>query len=351
MTRDDPSRANATPGLIGGVFGLEEGPDGAAAWPSFLKGSELLLLNGRSGISLVIRLLSPTRVWMPSYLCEAMLKAVDPKGVAFFAVDQDLCVSSTEWLDELRPGDLVVLIDYFGFPCDERCATRARERGAWVLEDACQALLSDGVGRCSDFVLFSPRKFLGIPDGGILRVNGKLDLAGVELERPPAAWWLKSFRASLLRREFDAHGGSRRWFELFQEAEAEAPCGAYAISELSEMLLKHAVNSAAIARRRIENYQYLADSLADMALFKALPPGVVPLGFPIRTNNRERVRQHLFDCEIYPALPWPLPGMVPEQFGDSHRLAAEIMTLPCDQRYARADMNRMAQAVWRACGR
>jgi hypothetical protein len=42
--------------------------------------------------------------------------------------------------------------------------------------------------------------------------------------------------------------------------------------------------------------------------------------------------------------------MVPERFDASHRLAAEIMTLPCDQRCGPADMERMAALVRGALG-
>ncbi len=45
--------------------------------------------------------------------------------------------------------------------------------------------------------------------------------------------------------------------------------------------------------------------------------------------------------EIYPAVHWPIADVVPPEFETSHRLAGEIMTLPCDQRYDRSDMERI----------
>jgi len=275
-----------------------------------------------------------------------MLKAASPfvSAVKFYEVNYDLVPSSLDWLDHIQPKDLVVLVDYFGFPCDPFCIKRAKEKGAWVLEDACQTLLSEDVGRFSDFVLYSPRKFLGIPDGGILSYNDEIAF-DTKLENPPAAWWLKAFFASVLRREFDLHGGSRRWFELFQETEIGGPIGPYAMSELSRILLQHCFDYLMIAQKRIENYQLLLNNLFELALFPSLPPKVVPLGFPIRVKNRDRVRQALFDHQIYPPVHWPIKGIVPEKFRDSHQLSDEIMTLPCDQRYNRRDMERMAQLV------
>jgi dTDP-4-amino-4,6-dideoxygalactose transaminase len=276
-----------------------------------------------------------------------MIKAVDElrTSVKFYEVDYDLSLSSSEWLDSVQPNDLVVLIDYFGFPSDPYWIKLAKERGARVLEDGCQALLSEEAGRFSDFVLFSPRKFVGVPDGGILVYNHEIACDAIKIETPPSAWWLKAFSASVLRRDFDLHGGNRRWFELFQETEDEGPIGPYAMSEFSRVLLQHGFDYSMIAEKRVENYELLANELREFALFPSLPSGVVPLGFPIRVKDRDRVRQVLFSHEIYPPVHWPIQGVVPEEFSDSHKLASEIMTLPCDQRYGEDDMMRMIAVV------
>lgn len=335
------------PRIIGGMFGLQAAPDPNASYPLFLGNRSICLVNARSGIWLLVHHLSPRQVWCPSYLCHTILDAVKGSvaNVRFYEVNYDLAIPSFEWLDHMHQGDLVILIDYFGFACDASCVIRAKERGAWVLEDASQALLSGNVGQSSDFILFSPRKFLGIPDGGILCINREVTFQGLDLETPPAEWWLRVFGASVLRREFDIHGGTRQWFETFQKTETESPIGSYAMSDLSRMLLLKNFDYSTIAQRRVRNYQFLASALSDSALFPDLSPEVVPLGFPIRVKNRDRVRRALFDREIYPPVHWPIQGIVPENFRDSHRLAADIMTLPCDQRYTQSDMERMAQLV------
>jgi dTDP-4-amino-4,6-dideoxygalactose transaminase len=335
------------PKLIGGSFGLEETLGFNSCRPPFLADENVFLVNARSGILLLVELLAPGKVWLPSYLCSAIVDAVE-KGatsIGFYEVDYDLTITSRAWLEDVRRGDLVILIDYFGFPCDYSCACQAKERGAWVLEDACQALLSEEVGSCSDFVLFSPRKFLGVPDGGVLALKSKLAFPQLDLQRPPAEWWLKASLATILRREFDLHGGNRRWFELFQEVEAEAPIGNHAMSELSQTLLIHGFDYVTIAQRRIDNYQLLADQMRNLALFSNLPRNTVPLGFPIRVERRDEVRRVLFDHEIYPPIHWRIQEFVPEEFKYSHRLASEIMTLPCDQRYDDDDISRMAGLI------
>jgi dTDP-4-amino-4,6-dideoxygalactose transaminase len=304
-------------------------------------------VNARSGIRLLVELLLPKTVWVPSYLCNSIVQPItgSRSNIQFYEVNGSLAVPSLQWLDQVRRGDLVIFVAYFGVSCDVTCIVKAKEKGAWVLEDACQALLSTGMGTHSDFVLFSPRKFVGVPDGGILSFNPAVDVSTISLEGPPAAWWLKALLAAIMRREFDLYGGSRRWFELFREVENKVPIGNYAMSELSQILLAHAFDYSAIAQQRLENYHVLAGELSGFALFPQLPPGTVPLGFPIRLPDRDKVRQVLFDQDIFPPWHWSIEGVVPEGFQDSHRLAAEIMTLPCDQRYDSSDMQRMARLI------
>lgn len=331
--------------IVGGMFGFEEMPSPGCSPPPFLKDQDVLLADARSGISLVVEQLSPARVWVPSYLCWSVLAPIPGGKVRFYQVGYDLEITSQEWLSRVQRGDLVLLIDYFGFPCDASCAAKAKERGAWVLEDASQALLSEVCGRAGDFVVFSPRKFVGVPDGGVVTVNCDMEFGEVSLESPPTDWWLRALSACILRREFDVHGGDRRWYELSRRTNAEGPIGHYAMSELSRMLLLRGFDYAQIIRRRVRNYQLLADLLGGIALFPELPPGVVPLGFPIRVRRRDDVRQALFEHQIYPPVHWSVEKIVPDCFADSHRLSAEIMTLPCDQRYDDGDMEGMARLV------
>jgi hypothetical protein len=352
---DNPVSHNANkakPRIIGGMFGLEEDillKNINENVYLFLKEDRIIsLVNARSCISVLIELLSPAQVWLPSYLCDSILTAVNQRATSlrFYKVSYDLTLPSLGWENEVEAGDLVVSIDYFGFMSDwQSWAPALKERGAWLLEDACQALLSQNVGEFSDFVLFSPRKFLGIPDGGILFANHQFKFPAIDLDTPPAEWWLKALFAGILRRDFDIYGDNRHWFKLFQEVEQQQPLGHYSMSEFSHTLLLHNFDFEHVAQQRIVNFHALASELSDIALFSNLPPGVVPSGFPICTKKRDKIRQALFEHEIYPPIHWVIQNVVPKCFPDNHRLSAEILTLPCDQRYGVADMERMSHLV------
>ena len=311
----------------------------------FLRESNLFLASARSGIMILIDILKPPNVWMPSYLCPTMLVGIDQKKTTrrFYEVDHDLRISFREWAEQIQVDDIVVFIDYFGFPLDPDIVHSMKERGAWILEDACQALLSKHVGQHSDFALFSLRKFIGVPDGGILVSNCDVKFESIDLEPAPASWWLKMLEASIGRREFDRSGEERRWFDLFREAEDSVPCARYTMSDLSKALLHTNFDYSCIAERRRDNYALLSQELSEMALFPTLPDDVVPLGFPIIHPQRNCIRERLFRKEIFPPVHWPIHEIVPDEFAESHRLAETIMTLPCDQRYSEDDMRGMAR--------
>ena len=164
---------------------------------------------------------------------------------------------------------------------------------------------------------------------------------------PPTSWWIKAFEACLLRRDFDnsLSGGDKKWFQLFREMESEMPVGNYAASLLSIAILETAIDWESVSKKRRENYMILLKQLSDYAIFKDLPDDVVPLGFPICVNNRDKLQQSLFEENIYPAIHWDLKGTVPEQFIESHELSRKILTLICDQRYDYKDMERIIQLV------
>ena len=66
---------------IGGLLGIEEITNKPSGDPGFFDGSHLRLTDARSGIWLLVELLSPNTVWMPSFVCKVMIEAVELAGV------------------------------------------------------------------------------------------------------------------------------------------------------------------------------------------------------------------------------------------------------------------------------
>lgn len=327
--------------ILGGAFGMETPV--SPSRPPFSAANARYFLNVRCALLALARVLRPRSAWLPSYLCPALLEPFQSAGVEarFYGVDEHLRVSGRAWLNDVRSGDFVIVIHYFGVPHSGFPAGAAKRSGAFVIEDSSQALFLPQQFDESLCVLYSPRKFLGVPDGGLMASKGETGTESLALEPPPSEWWNSALAMTLQRRDFDLTAQPGGWYSLFQQVESSFPLGLYRSSDLSRAVLACGVDYAAILTRRRANYQALLDRLAEHALFPEIPEQAVPLGFPVRIDAglRDRVLRLLYANRIYAPVHWKIDGAAP---------SLSSLTLVCDQRYTPDDMTLQAQAFEQA---
>lgn len=281
---------------------------------------------------------------MPAYLCESMVEAIPESSINYYAITSSLTAKDTSWIKNVSKGDMVLIIDYFGFDLFRETMAAVKKKGAWTVQDAAHSLLSTFDRTYADFVLYSPRKLLGVPDGGILQTRCSKDLSSIKLSPAPADLAMKSIKAFINRTLFD-QGGNTIWFEDYQESERANHAGYYRMSDITSNLLSSAINYEGPARQRRLNYERLADALSDVALFKSLPSDVVPLGFPVLLDNRNQVRESLYEKNIFCPIHWEIGDFVSDAFPTSHMISNQILTLLCDQRLSEDLLATMIKTV------
>ncbi|MBT9547898.1 MAG: hypothetical protein IV090_21090 [Candidatus Sericytochromatia bacterium] len=336
--------------MWGGVFALSDAAvlqfDADTANPGFE--SAFLGFNARSALNRLLLHLKPTKVWLPAYLCPDLLKALPPsQNWGFYALDRHLKPVATELFEKIVPGDLVLTIAYLGFAPDSNWLMQLRDLGAEIVLDASQALYLKQTDP-RDYLLYSPRKWGGISDGGIL-IGPDLPPQPVRNLRPPPAWQ-KLHQAQVLRREFDDQAQPNltlqaEWFGLFRDAEAQQPVGNWAMTDDSQARLKSLMQDPRIPLLRRKNYQRLLAKLAEWALFPALQQETVPLAFALRVRQRDALQHALAEKQIYCPIYWPLGEHVPGSFSESHTLSKQTLALPCDQRYNETDMEKILAEI------
>ena len=103
--------------------------------------------------------------------------------------------------------------------------------------------------------------------------------------------------------------------------------------------------------RRV-NYQYLLDNWPSALiepLFPSLPEYVCPLGFPIRTKDRDKLQAFFATKGIFLPVHWLRPREVsPDEFPDAAMLAEQELTVPIDQRYGLQHMDYILEALCHA---
>jgi hypothetical protein len=267
-------------------------------------------------------------------------------AVRYYNAGPNFKNSRSDWVRDVESGDLVLVIHYFGFPNESLPADLLNRQGGIIVEDASQALFAKQQYPESFCSVFSPRKFFGVPDGGVL-ASLRLSVPDCQaLEPPPMDWWANACAITQMRREFDLMGGRNEWFPQFRKVEESIPLGPYRSSDLAKMLIEVGTDYESMKKVRRENYSALLRQLSEFALFPYLDDETVPLGFPVLVNASQRdiVLERLYAHGIYPPVHWRLEGIVPEEFSDSHELSRSILTLICDQRYTIYDMARQAGA-------
>lgn len=277
--------------IYGGMFGLPLDMRSIPSSPGFLQGNPVLLFNARSCISLAIHKIKPRCVWLPSYLTDDILAGINPEiPTKFYPMNANLRVSTDEFIRDIHKDDLFLFIDYFGFPFERTIIEKVKQRQCKIFRDCTQALFHDWLHDDCDFYIFAPRKFLGIPDGGILHCKETIKVHQSKFSSPHVETFHKLFSAFIMRRDFDRYGGDRKWFELYQEGEEELEAGYLLMSDLSIMLLNFGFDYDAIKQKRRLNYIILNQKLHEFALFPKIDDDLVPHGYPIVISNRDELK-------------------------------------------------------------
>jgi dTDP-4-amino-4,6-dideoxygalactose transaminase len=247
-------------------------------------------------------------------------------------------------------GDTLLFIHYFGLRNREalqRIGTW-RDEGVQVIEDCVQAALTTSIGVHGDYAITSLRKLLPVPDGALLASRKPVAFTA---EPSSEEFVVAKLAGKLLR---GASVDDALYLRLFEHAEALLDdARPRHMSWLSDRLLRAADLESAAVRRRT-NWTHLTEALRQsprlrglVPLFDTLGDGEAPLGLPVCVprNQRDVLRRHLAQQRIFCAVHWPLDHLPTGTFAAERALAAELLTLPIDQRYASPDMARVVEAL------
>ena len=289
--------------------------------------------------------------------------------VRYYPVDESLGTPIdllTQAVDRWSPS-LTLVVNYFGFPAAPAifdALSRTPRRG-YIVEDCAHGSWLESadppVGNRGDFVFTSFRKYLSVPDGGVLRVPAGISLPS--LREVDGEFVRLRLAAKLLRGERlrGAAGADAEpvYLDLFARAERDidARVPMAGMSSISAAILAHQ-DLASVKRRRRSNFMRVLTAIKRAPaqrlltpVFNHLPDGVSPLAFPVRVARgaRDRIRRELALARVFCPVHWPLPPSVAGQCPASARLSAEMLSLPIDQRYDADAMDELVRRVAFAC--
>jgi len=333
--------------LLGGFFALEiiAGRNGIfQSWSG--RRPVACFVNARSALAALIAAERPRAVWLPAFICGALANAVPQPLRQYYPVGATL-TPQVSALGGVQSGDMLLGIDYFGYgPARDFADFVVASPEVLFVEDCAHCLAPDD-DAWGDWRLFSPRKLLGVADGGILvAMHGDHDVPQpCRASEAPELQWL----APLLRFEDGSQLRSAVWHAANQAKEVAMTVSDAGMTRLSRSLLTM-TDSAPLVQKRKANFLALEAALKQWQLPMNRSPGNAPFVFPIRLSEccRDTVLKRLYEDGIYAAVHWrDLPSPV-EHFPAEHQLASELISLPCDHRYGDEEMSRIIEAVFRA---
>ncbi len=337
-------RQNASVGpAIGSVFPAPPATTGPpckdSLWATWVAGFRHVGAYGsaRSALAAVLEFRGIDRVWLPAYCCPALADAGRVCEILWYGVDAQLNPDLDHLASTVRRGDAVLAIDYFGrAPAPGLAALAANRPDVLWIEDRAQALAPTGPA-WADLMLYSPRKLVGVAEGGLLVGNSALP-------QPEGLPVYRSGEAQIARAADPEGLRPESWFPLFRAQEAAFRVDDSPMDDATRTLLDR-IPAPFIAARRRANAALLATHLQDLALWPGIKLDFAPLAFPIRVPDSAGLAAWLAASGIYCARHWPDLPSDPARFPLAHRLAGQLLSLPCDQRYDAADMRRIVDAV------
>jgi dTDP-4-amino-4,6-dideoxygalactose transaminase len=336
--------------VIGGFLELEL-PEGHGGFFEFWRVPDdphCLFYLGRSAFAALVRAFSPARVWVPAYMCKSIPKQVPAGALAFYSVGERLAPDVDQFADAVKPGDMVLGMNYFGRAPTRDFLSWLESRPDVVTVEDCAQTIDTGQPAWGDYRIFSPRKVLGVPDGGIIVPKEGTLPPGL---RPSRALDMGSVGPLVLRFEDEPGTMWQAWHEEYESWQRALSASDRAMSRLSRALLGLA-DPVEVSRRRAENFAVLRAHLEDISLFAQIDAPLaqdtfVPFGFPVRLpkERRDELRARLWADRIYTFRHFADLVCPPEEFPREHALSAELLTLPCDQRYGPDDMERIVNVA------
>lgn len=297
---------------IGGYFGLE---CGAPSRPPF---AGAYVNSSRNALRLILRTYGVRRLWLPAYTCPVVNRAVEEEGCAYdqYGLDADFLPDR-----EFGPEDFVVYNNYFGVCGKNVAALAARYRN--LLVDNAQACYARPVSRAA---FYSPRKFFGLPDGGIAAGEG-LSAEGLPQDRSVA-------RCGHLLKRLDT-GAESGYGDFHREEDTLLGAPVRAMSSLTAALMG-GIDWEWAKARRLENFRHLDAHLKSTFPF-VMSEDDVPMVYPYVTDD-PGLRKRLIANRIFVATYWP------DAVG-CDKLRDTILPLPIDQRYGRKEMDRILEVI------
>lgn len=296
----------------------------------------VLLNSGRHALEYILRGLGDiSKLYIPYFTCDVIIQPLKRLNISYiyYRINEDLEIESDI---QLSDGEYILYTNYYGIK-DAYVKHIAEKYGNKIIIDNAQALF------CSEYAVhqfYSPRKFMGMPDGGMVvsNVDGFEDSLPIDKSYDRCSHLLK--RHELIP--------SEGYLDFKENSHKIVDSPLSRMSNISRMIL-HSVDMEFIKQRRLANFNQLHYALKH---HNKLSPLLghnnlvysVPLVYPFWTENDE-LKQHLIQNNVFVATYWPNVFEWTKETDLEYQIAKHVVCIPIDQRYGEKDINRIINLI------
>lgn len=316
---------------IGGYFSLEIK---ATSQENIIHSQGFFLNSGRNALEYILSSLSVvSKLWIPYFTCDVVLEPIKKLGIPydFYRINEhlELCEDI-----QLASDEYLLATNYYGIK-DSYMENLARKYGSHLIVDNAQALYAHPIEGIKTF--YSPRKFAGIPDGGIAYMEAGKDIQSFDTD-------VSYERLSHLLKRIDLGAGAG-YTDFKDNSRKLANQPIMQMSKLTGVLLA-SIDFEGIKERRLKNFHILHEALksSNQLAIPAIGSFSCPLVYPYFTNDCT-LKKKLIDNKVFVATYWPNVLEWCKEDTLEYQLADRIIAIPIDQRYGEEEMKYITNLI------
>ena len=283
------------------------------------------LNSGRYCLEYVLRVKKYTKVYLPYYMCDAVLQPINKLGLdyQFYHIDKYFHIAEV-----LHPkkDEVILYCNYFGL-MDEYVKIVTDRYAPNIIIDNTQAFFSRPLPEINTF--YTCRKFFGVADGAYLYTNKEADF---DIPQDYSSSRMLFLLDRLDKSAEEAFSDYHKSEDTLDHNEIKK------MSKITQFIMS-SICYKSIADRRISNYTYLHDNLSSSnTLSVDLEKKNVPMVYPFLSEDIN-LRKKLIDNKVYVASYWPNVQSWCNAESLENTLSQLLLPLPIDQRYSIDEMN------------
>jgi dTDP-4-amino-4,6-dideoxygalactose transaminase len=272
-------------------------------------------------------------ILLPSYLCPTIVKLIKLKKIKFdfYKVDDELMIDNDYLLSKIDQNtNAVLFIDYFGSPQKENIKPVLqvlKSKNIAVIQDVVQCLEIKKENLFGDYIFNSFRKFFPF-EGSILLSKNKISS---HTKRP-------NFNYLFYKRI----GQYLRYLHAIYHLIPSQLFLYFLLKSEINYYKDYVVGMPNANRKNLNKYEIDKLGAKQQFYFQLMLKefnfdtpqllrnnNFIPMGYVIKLDNRDKIRNELFNNNIYPPIHWHLPKEIDNGiYSKSVDLSSKILTIP-----------------------